>query len=77
VQWIRRRPNVNWRYIVQQENAVSGLDMLRFSTDNTWPLQEEGRKVAYDILSNPTNYGKETYLAWTSESLGQREDSLL
>uniref|UniRef100_A0A7S3MQN9 PNPLA domain-containing protein n=1 Tax=Favella ehrenbergii TaxID=182087 RepID=A0A7S3MQN9_9SPIT len=77
VQWIRRRPNVNWRYIVQQENAVSGLDMLRFSADNTWPLQEEGRKVAYDILSNPTNYGKEAYLAWNSESFGQEEDSLL
>ncbi len=25
-QWIRANPDVNWRYILQQENANSGLE---------------------------------------------------
>lgn len=50
---IDQHPNVNWRYIVQQENALNGTGQLFFSPETTWPLQEEGRRVAQDILANP------------------------
>ena len=45
-QSMRAYPDVNWRYIMQQENANSGIPQIRFNGEYTWPLQEEGRKVA-------------------------------
>jgi len=43
VQTIRAFPSVNWRYILQQDDANSGIDMIKFDGSFTWPLQEAGR----------------------------------
>lgn len=40
----------------------------------TWPIQEAGRAVALDLLANPSNYGKDAYLAWTNANMNQRID---
>lgn len=45
-QAMRAYPDVNWRYIMQQENANSGIPQIRFNGEYTWPLQEAGRLAA-------------------------------
>jgi hypothetical protein len=36
---MRAFPNVNWRYLIEEENALGGLKELTFDYDVTWPLQ--------------------------------------
>ena len=59
---IQANPEVNFRYIVRQEGAYSGLDQIKFDPELTWPLQVKGREVAQDIINNPQNYGLDAYL---------------
>ena len=49
-QVMRAHPTVNWRYILQQENANSGVNQIKFDGQVTWPLQEAGREVAKEAL---------------------------
>lgn len=40
---VRSFPNVNWRYLIEEENSVGGLAELTFESTVTWPLQLQGR----------------------------------
>ena len=49
VQWqLRAHPDVNFRYLFYQEDL--NWDLLNFNNSTTWPLQEQGRKDAQDML---------------------------
>ena len=54
---MRAFPNVNWRYLIEEENALGDLKMLNFDYDVTWPLQVQGRAQAIDVLAYGPGYG--------------------
>ena len=39
-------PTVNWRYYIQEKNALGGYSELDFNNSTTWPVQLAGREVA-------------------------------
>jgi hypothetical protein len=54
---MRAFPNVNWRYLIEEQNTVSGLKEITFNYDVTWPLQVQGRTQAIDVLAYGPGYG--------------------
>ena len=38
IQVMRANSSVNWRYILQQDNANSGIDQIKFDNEVTWRL---------------------------------------
>jgi hypothetical protein len=48
---MRAYPEINWRYIIQLENPVTGLGELNFNGIDTWFLQEQGRMDAAAALA--------------------------
>jgi hypothetical protein len=55
-------PGVNFRhFFVQQVMAVNELE---FSNEATWPLQEEGRQNARDMLLKEEGFGFKKLQEW-------------
>ena len=51
-QSMKTHPNVNWRYTIQQEDSLGGLNEIHFEGDLTWPIQEKGREQAQSALNS-------------------------
>ena len=43
-------PNVNFRYVVGQEDGFTSTGMINFNGDHTWKIQEKGREQAQQAL---------------------------
>jgi len=54
---MRAYPNVNWRYLIEEQNPASGMDELNFDLSVTWPLQEQGRAQTLEVLAYGPGYG--------------------
>lgn len=61
---MRAYPEVNWRYILQQDDANTGINEIKFNGDFTWPLQENGRQVAQEALKWPEGLSAAMYRNW-------------
>ena len=48
---LRAYPNLNFRYLFEQQGGYSGTKELDFDGVNTWPLQVAGRQAAQDVLA--------------------------
>ena len=70
---MRAYPQINWRFILQQEDALSGLSQIRFENEHTWPLQENGRAVAQEALTWPAGMSAKMYVNWTTSDQIQEE----
>lgn len=66
IQVMRANKQVNWRYILQQDNANSGINQIKFDGQLTWPLQEAGRQAAQDALQWPQGLSSVMYQNWMS-----------
>ena len=47
----KAHPEVNWRYVIAQEDGFNSIGMIEFDGDHTWPLQEKGREQAQEALN--------------------------
>lgn len=54
---VRSFPNVNWRYLFEEENSVGGMAELTFDPKVTWPLQLQGRDLALRALAYGPGFG--------------------
>ena len=65
-------PNVNYRYILEPSGAYPRLwNLLNFSYENTWPMQENGRADAKTALEAGPGAGFEPFLEAIRERHGQ------
>lgn len=49
---MREFPEVDWRYLIQPSGHMpNGINLLRFSNESTWFMQEMGRKDAKNAIS--------------------------
>jgi hypothetical protein len=54
---MRAYPNVNWRYLISEQNSVGGMKELTFDSYVTWPLQLNGRDQATQALAYGPGFG--------------------
>ena len=47
---MRAHPEVNYRYLFYEEFPAHWLECLDFNNSTTWPLQEQGRQDAKEML---------------------------
>ena len=59
---IRSFPDVNWRYLFEEENSVGGLAEITFESKVTWPLQLQGRALAVEGLAYGPGFGFDNLL---------------
>lgn len=65
-------PDVNFRYVVSQEDGFTSTGMLNFEGDHTWKIQEKGRLQASQALDAGENTHFELLMNWVeSEPLRQ------
>ena len=58
-------PNVNYRYILEPSGPYPKLwNLLNFSPNNTWPMQENGMADAKTALEKGPGYGFEKFHSW-------------
>jgi len=69
----KAHPDVNFRYVIGQEDGFTSTGMINFDGDHTWKLQEKGRLQAQDALT----YGEGTHfgllMAWMEDEGLQAE----
>ena len=54
---MRTYPQVNWRYLIQEKNKLSGFDELIFNNETIWAAQINGREQAKEALLFGPGYG--------------------
>ena len=58
-------PNVNYRYILEPSGWYPKLwNLLNFSTDNTWPMQQNGREDAKTALEAGEGFHFQKFHDW-------------
>ena len=60
---MRAYPNVNYRYLFQQKEKLTGMKELTFYNETTWDYQMYGRRDAQEALDNGPGYGFTDYMA--------------
>ena len=64
---MRSNPNVNYRYLFYEEYPSSLHDCLDFNNSTTWPLQEQGRQDAQEMLKLGEGKGFQALDLWMDD----------
>ena len=66
----RAHPNVQYRHLFLEQNALANLD---FRNQTTWPYQMQGREDAQKVIDNPAFDGFQTLEYWMENEKTLRE----
>jgi hypothetical protein len=50
-------PKVDFRYLIEQQNSLSGLKEIHFDNQTTWGIQSEGREEAKQAIKDGPHAG--------------------
>ena len=57
-------PNVNFRYVIGQEDGFTATGMINFEGKHTWKIQEKGREQAQQALDAGEGSHFEMLMNW-------------
>ena len=75
IDWqLRAYPTVDFRYLFYFQDPLHGRELLDFRNETTYPLQQDGRAQAKDLLSLGKGTGFRAIKDWVADREAMQEE---